>query len=260
MQITDLSEETKDDYFICMEEWSDDMKDGTCRKECWYRKMQTKGLRVKVARNEDGVVAGMIQYAPIEYAWVEGEDLYFVYCIWVHGHKQGRGDWQGKGAGTALLQAAEEDARSLGTRGLVVWGLVLPFFMRAGWFRKHGYEKVDRNGIAALLWKPFSDDAVRPRWIRAKKKPETVAGKVVVTALANGWCTATNGMIARAQRICGAFGDKVLYREIDMGNREAVREWGLPDGLFIDDKNIYQGPPLTSEKIRKAIEKRIRKL
>ena len=43
MDIIDLSEENKNDYFTCMEEWSDEMKDGVCRKECWYNTMQEKG-------------------------------------------------------------------------------------------------------------------------------------------------------------------------------------------------------------------------
>ncbi|MFH0756846.1 MAG: GNAT family N-acetyltransferase [Bacteroidota bacterium] len=202
----------------------------------------------------------MIQYAPIEHSWVEGEDLYFVYCIWVHGHKKGRGDLRKKGVGKALLRAAEEDVKRLQSNGLVVWGLLLPFFMRAGWFRKQGYRKVDRNGISVLLWKTFSEEARPPRWIRAKKKPERIPGKVVVTALANGWCSGTNGMIERAKKICNELGDKVVFREIDMSSREAVREWGLSDGLFVDNRNIYKGPPLPYEKIRKTIEKEVRKL
>ncbi len=133
MRIIDLSEETKNDYFTCLEEWSDEMKDGVCRKQCWYNAMREKGLRVKMALNDAGVVAGMIHYAPIEHSWIEGEDLYFIYCIWVHGHKKGRGDLRGRGVGSALLKAAEEDAKSLRTKGLVVWGLLLPFFMRAKW-------------------------------------------------------------------------------------------------------------------------------
>ncbi len=262
IQIIDLSEDTKSDYFTCMEEWSDQMKEGVCRKECWTNAMLEKGLRVKLARNDDGVVAGMIHYAPIEYSWAEGEGLYFVYCIWVHGHKQGRGDLRGHGIGTALLQAAEEDTKEQGGKGLVTWGLLLPVFMRAGWFKKHGYRKVDRKDMMMLLWKPFVDDAVPPRWIKVKRpqKPELVPGKVVVTALAHGWCSGTNGMIERAQRICGEFGDRVIYREVDVSSRKAVRQWGLSDGLFVDAKNIYQGPPLTYEKIKKAIEKKVRKL
>ena len=260
MNIIDLSEDTRNDYFTCLEEWSDDMKDGICRKECWYNTMQAKGLRVKLARLGDGTVAGMIHYVPIEHSWVEGENLYFVYCIWVHGHKKGRGDLRKRGVGKALLHAAEEDVKNLQGKGLVVWGMLLPFFMRAGWFKKHGYRKVDRNGISVLLWKNFSDNASPPQWIKVVKKPELVPGKVVVTALTNGWCSGINGMIERAQRICSEYGDKVIFQEIDMNNRATVRQWGISDGLYINDKNIYRGPPLSSEKLRKLIGKKVRKL
>lgn len=258
IHIIDLSQETKSDYFSCMEEWSDEMKDGVCRKECWYNGMQEKGLRVKLALNDAGVVAGMIHYAPIEYSWVEGEDLYFIFCIWVHGHKKGRGDLRKRGVGTALLQAAENDARSLHTKGLVAWGIRLPFFMRSGWFKKHGYRKVDGKGVSELLWKPFTDNAFPPRWIKAKRKPDLAAGKVVVTALANGWCSGINGMIERARRASSEFGDKVIYREIDTSSRATVREWGLSDGLFVNDRNIYNGPPLSYEKIKKIIGKKVK--
>lgn len=260
IKIDDLSEDTKSDYFSCLEEWSDEMKDGVCRKECWYNGMREKGLRVKIALNKEGVVSGMIHYAPIEHSWVEGENLYFVYCIWVHGHKKGRGDLRKRGVGTALIQAAEEDAKRLRTKGLVVWGLLLPFFIRAGWFKKHGYRKVDRSGISVLLWKPFSDDASPPRWINAKKKPELIPGKVVVTALANGWCSGINGMIERARQVSSEFGEKVVYREIDTSSRAAVCEWGLSDGLFVNERNIYRGPPLSYEKIKRIMEKKVRRL
>lgn len=35
--------------------------------------------------------------------------------------------------GTALLAAAEADARQRGRRGMAAWGLVVPAFMRASW-------------------------------------------------------------------------------------------------------------------------------
>lgn len=135
----DLKEEEKGLYFECLEDWSDEMKEAGPHKENWYDKMASKGLRVKLAHDERGVAGGMIQYLPIEHSTVQGTDLYFVNCIWVHGHKQGRGDFRKRGMGKALLKAAKEDAGARGAKGMVAWGLSIPAFMRASWFRKQGY-------------------------------------------------------------------------------------------------------------------------
>ena len=53
---------------------------------------------------------------PSEHSFIESQDLYFIHCIWVHGHEQGRGNFQKRGMGRALLAAAESDARALGAR------------------------------------------------------------------------------------------------------------------------------------------------
>ena len=67
-------------------------------------------------------------------------------------------------------------------------------------------------------------------------------------------------MIERTQQICSEYGDEVIFHEIDMNNRATVRQWGISDGLFINDKNVYRGPPLSSEKLRKLISKKVKKL
>ncbi|TVR73113.1 MAG: N-acetyltransferase [Spirochaetaceae bacterium] len=98
----------------------------------WSEKRQ--GLRVQLARDNDGAIVGMIQYTPIEHAPLYGRDLYYIYCVWVHGHKQG--------VGSRLLDAAESDARTLGAKGIVAWGLRIPVFMRSRWFRKRRYRSI----------------------------------------------------------------------------------------------------------------------
>ncbi len=148
----------------------------------------------------------MIQYLPVELSPASGDGLYFILCVWVHGHKQGRGNFQKKGMGTALLEAAEADARALGAKGMAAWGVVLPFWMRASWFRKHGYRKADKLGMMALMWKPFAAGAAAPSWIRPKKKPQPEEGKVVVTGLLNGWCPAMSMVHERARRAAAELG------------------------------------------------------
>ncbi len=219
METVDLTEKYEKLYFLCLEDWSEEIKEAGDHKEVWYSQMKDKGLRVKLALDDDGKVGGMIQYIPIEYSFAEGKDLYFINCIWVHGHKEGRGNFQKKGMGKALLQAAEDDVKAIGARGIAAWGIPLPFWMKASWFRKHGYRGADRVGMQSLLWKPFVEGAERPRWVRIKKKPGAIPGKVVVTAFINGWCPAQNLVFERAKRAAAELGDKVVFRSVDTFER-----------------------------------------
>ena len=114
MKIIDLTDEHRELYFKCLEDWSDEMNEAGDHKACWYEKMKDKGLGVKLAVDDQGKVGGMIQYIPIEHSFAEGQDLYVILCIWVHGYKKGRGNFQKKGMGKALIQAAEEDVRAKG--------------------------------------------------------------------------------------------------------------------------------------------------
>jgi GNAT superfamily N-acetyltransferase len=260
MEIVDLSKETLGQYLVCLEDWSEDLKEAGDRKETWYNRMKDRGLRVKMAV-ENGRTLGMIQYVPIEAAFAEGSDLYFIHCIWVHGHKgKGVGNVQKRGIGKALLKAAEEDVRGMGKKGVAAWGVWLPFWMRASWYKKQGYTKVDRDGMAVLLWKPFSRDAVPPRWIRMKKKPDQGEGRVRITALCSGWCQAQNMTFERARRASATFGGKVDFCGVDTSDRATYLEWGIPDGLFIDGKSVVTGPPPTYKKILKKIAKKVSKL
>jgi len=260
MKIIDLDETNEPLFFLCLEDWSDEIREAGDHKEKWYRLMKDKGLQVKLALDDQDRVGGMIQYLPIEHTFTEGKDLYQVLCIWVHGHKEGRGNFQKKGMGKALLAAAEADVRERGAKGMAAWGVSLPFWMRASWFRKQGYKKADKEGIRMLLWKPFTPEAQAPCWIKARKKPVGEPGKVTVSGFLCGWCPAMNMVFERAKRAAGELGDKVTFREIDTSDPDNFREWGITDAVFVDDKEIRNGPPPSFEKIRKKIAKKAKKL
>jgi GNAT superfamily N-acetyltransferase len=261
MKVIDLSEKHKDLFCLCLEDWSNDAKEAGPKRRQWLDRCQQQGLRAKLAVDDNGVEGGMIQYSPIENSFIGGSDLYFIHCIHVHGYKQGRGDFRKRGMGTALLSAAEEDARRLGAKGMAAWGVWLPFWMKASWFKKHGYRKADRQGISLLLWKPFTEDARPPRWFpKTGKQPERYPGKVTVTAFVHGWCLARNLVYERAKRAAQQFGDKVVFQEIDTSSRNAVLEWGIADDVLVDGKSVQKGPPPSYEKIYKIIEKRVARL
>jgi thiol-disulfide isomerase/thioredoxin len=132
--------------------------------------------------------------------------------------------------------------------------------MKASWFKRQGYQKVDRDGMRILLWKPFSDDALPPRWIRNKKRPQTIPGRVSVTGFMNGWCPVQNLIFERAKRVASELGEKVVFQEIDTLQRENLLEWGISDGVFVDGKELRTGPPLKYEKIKKMISRKLKKL
>lgn len=260
MKVIDLASKYYGTYFNCLEDWSEEIKEAGDHKARWYRKYKEKGLKVKIALDEKDTAVGMIQYLPIEASFVEGKDLYFILCVWVHGHKAGLGNRQGRGVGTALLDAVEHDVKKLGAKGIAAWGLWLPIWMKASWFKKHGYQKADRDSLRLLVWKAFSPDAGPPSWIRQKKKNSENPDKVVVKAFINGWCSAQNMVFERAKRASLQFGDKVGFETVDTSVREVFLEWGISDGIFVDGKLITTGPPLSYEKLMKIISKKVRRL
>lgn len=71
MEIVDLTDKYQENYFVCLEDWSDEIKEAGNHKEMWYNQMKDKGLRVKLAIDDDKV-CGMIQYSPAEHSFVEG--------------------------------------------------------------------------------------------------------------------------------------------------------------------------------------------
>lgn len=262
MKITDLTEDYESTYCVCFEDWSDEMKEAGNHKQEWLQKMKKEGLGAKIAIDDDGQAVGMIQYMPIEHSVADGEDLYFIDCIWVHGYKEGLGNYQGQGIGEQLLIAAEEDVIQRGAKGMAAWGLGIPVWMRASYFKKRGYKKVDRDSIRTLLWKPFSEDAKKPKWIQQIKSPQAQEnpGKVTVTTFYDGRCPSQSIVLERAKEVVSMFGERVVLNIINTFDREVYLSWGISDGLFVEGKNISQGPPLTKEKIKEAIESRLKKL
>ncbi|MDY6933601.1 MAG: hypothetical protein SVZ03_05170 [Spirochaetota bacterium] len=114
--------------------------------------------------------------------------------------------------------------------------------------------------MQVLLWKPFVEDAEAPKWIKNEKKPDSIPGKVTVTAFLNGWCPAQNMIFERAKRAASEFADSVVFREINTSDRDVFLEWGISDALFIDAKEVRTGPPPSYQKIKRMIAKREKRL
>ncbi len=258
MNIRDLTEADLSKYFCCLEDYADILEKGKAYKQRWYDQMKDKGLRVKLAIDDDGTTAGMIQYMPVEHTHITGKDMYFIYCIWVHGHKMGIGNRQKRGLGKALLTAAEEDAKALGSKGIIAWGMKIPVWMKVAWFRKQGFKTTDSQGIMALVYKSFAPGTQKPSFPKPKKKPVSSNEKVILTDFVNGWCPFTNVTHFNAEKITSELKDKVELITLDTTDKAVLDEWGIGEGLFINGKEVRSAPPLSYEKLKKKVEKRIK--
>jgi len=129
--------------------------------------------------------------------------------------------------------------------------------MPSAFYKKFGYTVADKMGIQELVWKPFNDDARQPKWLKQKKKPEKVPGKVLITAFLSGWCTAHNVGFENFRKAAIEFNDKVEFRMIKTMDTNTIKEWGITDAIFIDDEEINLGPPPSYKEIVKMIQDRI---
>ena len=170
---------------------------------------------------------------------------------------------QGRGIGTLLLQTAEKDARELGAKGLVAWELAVPQGNPTSWYQKNGYVEVDRLLYDALIWKPFTDDAQIPHWIRPRKIPQPIQGQVTVTEFVTHWCPELSGT-RLVQQVAKDMGERVVFKQIDTTDPDVLHEWGIQSALYIDDECINAGltdyPPPSYDAIKQNIQTRLEKL
>ena len=66
VHVVDLPERHIPSYLVCLEDWSPEMHEGREHKVRWFEKARQRGLRVKLAIDDDDRPLGMIQYVPIE--------------------------------------------------------------------------------------------------------------------------------------------------------------------------------------------------
>jgi GNAT superfamily N-acetyltransferase len=261
-RIIDLDEKTKGPYFACLEPETPEMLEAKVHKTRWYDKMKSQGLGVKIAVDEKGEAVGMIQYTPAQYSPVVGENFYFINCIWIPIRKDREQNYRRMGIGAALLAEAETDAKKRGAKALLAWGLTLPVFMRASWFKKQGYLPVDKQGMQVLLWKPFVVGLTPPAWTGQKKIParNTNPGKITVTAFLSGGCPVANYNYEKAKRAAAEFEGKTCFNTVDISQTKNIVEWGLADAIFVEDKCISGGPPLTYKQIKAKIAAAVKRL
>jgi hypothetical protein len=254
MRLLDIDEKTEGTFFRCLhDEKPDDPREIALRRK-WFEENREKGLRAKVLVLDGGEVAGLCQYMPIEHTQFEGEGLFAIHCMWVHGYDHHIGNKQGNGYGRFMLGEIEKDARESGAKGVAVWGMDFPYWNPVSFYEHMGYERADQKGAAVLVWKPFAEDAKPPGFVKTVKSPGTRPDKVSLAVFHHDWCTGSCGEVVKSREAIEGLEDVIDYTEVDAADPAELAEWGIVAGVFVEgEPHRPHEPPCSCEVLRQDL-------
>jgi len=259
--------EPADEYYVgtCTHTNESDEFDACARRRlAWFRGMYDDGLRVKVALYEGDRVA-FLHVMPIEICpWGPlGRDLMAIPCLGVE-EKVER-----KGVGRALIDAAEQEAKSQGKKGLVTvayywdfWLMPAPFFERCGFSiarrrREPAGERFEAHE-EAIMWRLLDASAEAPQFLNRHYHFTPVPGVVVVDLFYSAFCVTGDIEAHRVREVVSEFGDAVMLREYSADDRAILTRHQMPRGIFVNGKEMWWGHPAPRDGIREAIARALR--
>lgn len=235
---------------------SEEMDACAARRAAWLRQMHGSGLRVKVAAL-DGERVGFAYVMPVEISpWGPlGENLLVLPCLVAQERAKG------KGAGRALLKAAEAEARKQDKKGLVTvvydhhfWFMPASFFTRCGFAPARHREAAAFPGVKEMImWKRFDSSAKVPLFLEPGYRYEPLPGKVVIDLFWNTFCQTSVLEAGRVREVAGEFEDSVVLREYCADDRGVLLRHQISRGIFVNGREIGWGYEAPREGIREAI-------
>lgn len=167
MDIVSVTKENLDKEHICCT-LSGNRDCQVSSKKSWLRKRFDDGL-VFLKGNVRGKC--FIEYLPAEKAWVpiEADGAMFINCFWV------AGQFKGQGNGSLLLEKCIQDSKAKGKTGLAALSSKkkMPFLSDPDFFRHKGFFTVDTaEPFYELLYLPFDEESVQPRFCESVKAPK----------------------------------------------------------------------------------------
>jgi len=256
MEIVDLDERFLDFVSLCthIDEKGPDLLQAAEIRKKWLLDRSKKGLKVKVATDK-GEPIGFIHCLPIELdTWgMSGKDLMTVPCLTLN-YKSVYEQKTGTGYGKALMQAAEEEVKKAGKKGIVVLCYDHDFwFMPASFFEKLGYEEIQRDKETIIVWKNFGD-AQPPKLHKSKFVPQKLPDKVALDVVWNPMCMTSIVEINNIREVCEEDKDKVVLREFNAGDVGFLKKYEISRGIFFNSIPKCWGYEAPKEEVKKVIE------
>ena len=221
-------------------------------KRRWLEERLPNRVGVKLAY-QDGFLAGMIEYSPIEDTPfpVEGKHLLHIHCIWV------LPNFQKLGIGNELVKSVVNEARIRGRRGVSVIAHDGAFFMPISFFTHQKFRTVDRRNHSELMWREL-DSTNPPKFVKSSFSPTVVPGKVAVDVLYCSQCPWTIKSRERMTKISREFGSDVKVRTVKTDDRKMMQDIGDVKGVYINGQDFFFAA--TEDDIRKTLTSKTRLL
>jgi GNAT superfamily N-acetyltransferase len=149
---------------------------GYGRKVEWLRRRFAEGLGFFLFRDGKGKPLAFLEYVPGEFVWrpVDAEGWLFVHCLWVYPAGKTTG-----GLGSRLIQAAVEEARQAGARGLAAMVSDEPWMVGKEIFLKNGFVPVAERDRFQLVVKRLKKGPA-PRFRELSSKWQKFRGLHIV--------------------------------------------------------------------------------
>ena len=152
----------------------------------------------------------MIEYAPLETAWVPvtGDNYIYLYCLWV------AGDCKGKGYGKALMEYCLADARAQGKSGVCMLGAKKQksWLSDQAFAKRYGFQVVDTTDSGYELL-ALSLDGTTPKFAPSVKTPGI--GRKELTIYYDMQCPYVLQKLELVRQYCEANGVPVTFLEVD---------------------------------------------
>ena len=180
---------------------------GVEAKRRWLSQRLAEG---HVFRKLDIKGCAFIEYAPLETAWVpvEGENYYYIYCLWV------QGDPKGHGYGRRLMESCLAEARARGRSGVCMLGATKQkaWLSDQSFAQKCGFQTVDatEDGYELLA---LSFDGTVPRFAPNARR-QAIENKEL-TIYYDDQCPYIHQRIEKLREYCGANGIPASFRHVE---------------------------------------------
>lgn len=169
-----LTEENLSQEHLCCIIRSKKPHPGVEAKRAWLAQRLKEG---HIFRKLDVKGIVFIEYAPLETAWVpvEGDNFFYIYCLWV------AGEFKGKGYGRQLMEYCLADAKAKGRSGVCMLGAEKQkaWLSDQAFAKKYGFEAVDTTPDGYQLLS-LSFDGTRPSFATNVKKQEIESRELTI--------------------------------------------------------------------------------